>query len=175
MLGAAAPTRAAWLAAYEAHNAAVVRFFRDELRQPKRLLVVDFASGGGGGSGGGGSGGGGRGGAPVWQRFCDFVEAWDTCPTGKPLPHLNPAQFDRHTGAVVPNAPDFVCGGGGGTNASAGSVSSRRPVARAGSAAARATIGVQASWFQARPLGGSRAGRSYRSATEAMLRSRGGG
>ena len=66
MLGASAPTRAAWLAAYEAHNAAVVSYFLDELRQPKRLLVVDFASGGGGDASGGGpasasSSGGGAG------------------------------------------------------------------------------------------------------------------
>ena len=209
MLGASAPTRAAWLAAYEAHNAAVVRFFRDELRQPKRLLVVDFASGGGGGgerggggagsgggasagssggggassggggagSGGGAGGGGGGGGgvdARVWQRFCDFVEAWDTCPSG-PLPHLNPAEFDRHTGVVVPGAPDFVCGGGGGGSSKASAAASSAPSGEAtvgeGSVTARkAALGMQASWFRERPLGGSRAGRSYRSAKDADMR-----
>ena len=185
MLGASAPTRAAWLAAYEAHNAAVVRFFRDELRQPKRLLVVDFGGGGGGGGerggGGAGSGGGARGGGGgaggdgrVWQRFCDFVEAWDTCPSG-PLPHLNPAEFDRHTGVVVPGAPDFVCGGGGGGSSKASAAASSAPSGEAtvgeGSVTARkAALGMQASWFRERPLGGSRAGRSYRSAKDADMR-----
>jgi len=37
-----------------------------------------------------------------------------------------------------------------------------------GVAARNAALGMQASWFRERPLGGSSAGRSYRSAKEAV-------
>ena len=71
LLGVDAYERDAMVAAYTAHNAAVVSYFRDELAQPERLLVVDFATA-----------------ADSWTPFCAFLEYWEACPTGG-LPHRN--------------------------------------------------------------------------------------
>lgn len=67
------------ITSYEAYNQGVQRFFKDEIKQPSRLLTIDLTdpllkSGRG------------------WSLLCSFIENYkgSTCPAGATLPHKNP-------------------------------------------------------------------------------------
>ena len=86
LLGVSDVDEKAFTAAYERHNANVIKFFGD---QPERLLVVDLTD---------------PNATSPWAQLCRFFRVTTDCPTGA-LPH----RHNQHK--KMPHAPPSACRG----------------------------------------------------------------